>query len=85
MNTETVSRAGSALCLGLACATVGLLIAGSDVGWLALAATGIALVAGSFIQDGYSRAVRAVMAAGGLALTLFGLLPWSDIAAVNFS
>ncbi|NHB85366.1 hypothetical protein G7085_14065 [Tessaracoccus sp. HDW20] len=85
MNAISLRRVGSALCLFLACITVVLLGLGSDLGWITLAATGVTLVLGSYVQESYAWAVRAVMAAGGLALTLFGLLPWFDLAAANFS
>lgn len=63
----------------LAVLTVVLFIAGARYAWLALALTGIVLLAGALVDLEVRSKARAVMAAFGLAFVLFGLMPWFDV------
>ena len=73
---NALRRAGVFVFLALSVATVALMLLGSDVGWLTLAGTGIALVLGAFFDDTMGKPVRAALIGVGVALTLFGLFPW---------
>lgn len=78
-NPIALHRAFNRTFLGFAALTLLLFIVGTDHAWLSLALTGATLLAGALVDLEVRSKARAVMAAFGLALALFGLTPWLDL------
>lgn len=78
-------RIGVMSCVASGILTLVLIVLGSDFAGLACGVTGIALIVGAFFDDVSPRSVRAVMGAAGLALALFGLVPWAELATGHVS
>lgn len=76
MTVLKLRRVGAASCALLATVTLICLVTGARLGWLTLGLTGLLLLAGAIFDELLRRPVRAVMAASGATLVLFGLLPW---------
>lgn len=78
-NPIALHRAFNRTFLCLAAITVLLFAVGTDHAWLSLALTGGSLLAGALVDLEVRSKARAVMAAFGLTLALFGLAPWMDL------
>ena len=83
VNPLVLHRAGTLMVLLLIGLTAILFIAGSDYSWLGMGATGLALLAWALVDLEFGSRRRAVMAALGVAFSLFGLLPWFDLLSAH--